>query len=104
MTVRQARRDEQDLSQKGARGFHLEVRRFFDSAAQLPPHERSDFLVQSCPDPRIRLEVQSLLEYAAGTESFFAASVRDVAASMQAERDLSPGDRIGAYRILSVIG
>src|SRR5262245_52796380 len=81
-----------------------EIKRLFDLASQLPPHERSALLLQSCPDPLVRSEVESLLQYATGGESLFEAPVRDVASSLRAEGELSPGDRIGAYRIVSLLG
>jgi hypothetical protein len=91
------------MDSAGARHVNVEVKELFESAAQLPSHERSAYLMQSCPDPLVRLEVESLLEYATETDSFDAA-VRGVAWSLHAEGELSPGDRIGAYRILSSIG
>jgi serine/threonine protein kinase len=81
-----------------------EIKRFFDEAAQLPSHERTAFLAQSCADPLVRMEVESLLQYATGAESLFDAAVRDVASSLRSDWELSAGDQIGAYRIVSLIG
>ena len=58
--------------------MNCEIQRLFDLAAELPSDERPAFLVQSCQDSLVRVEVESLLQYATGEESRFADMVRDV--------------------------
>ena len=84
--------------------MNCEIQRLFDLAAELPSDERPAFLVQSCQDSLVRVEVESLLQYATGEESRFADMVRDVALAVRADGELSRGDQIGAYRIVSEIG
>jgi tetratricopeptide (TPR) repeat protein/tRNA A-37 threonylcarbamoyl transferase component Bud32 len=83
---------------------NLEVERLLDLAAQVPSGRRADFLAQECPDPLVRAEVESLLEYATGAESYFNEAVRGVALSLRTSHEASPGDAIGSYRIVSLIG
>lgn len=84
--------------------MNLEVERLLDLAAALPPGRRNAFLAKECPDPRIRAEVLSLLDYAAGAETFFEEAIQGVAASVSGGRELEPGDAFGPYRIVSLLG
>jgi tetratricopeptide (TPR) repeat protein/tRNA A-37 threonylcarbamoyl transferase component Bud32 len=83
---------------------NLDVERLLDLAAQLPAGRRADFLAQECPDPLVRAEVESLLRYATGAEFYFEEAVQSVAHSLQVHRETSPGDVIGAYRVVSLLG
>ena len=82
----------------------LEVERLLDLAAQVPRGRRAEFLAQQCPNPLVRAEVESLLEYATGAESYFEEAVQGVALSFETSPEPSPGDAIGSYRIVSLIG
>ena len=68
--------------------MNCEIQRLFDLAAELPSDERPAFLVQSCQDSLVRVEVESLLQYATGEESRFADMVRDVALAVRADGEL----------------
>ncbi len=84
--------------------MNLEVAHLLDLAAQVPLGRRAEFLARECPDPLVRAEVESLLEYATGAESYFNEAVQGVALSLRASHEASPGDAIGSYRIVSLIG
>lgn len=81
-----------------------EVERLLDLAVQLPAHQRAQFLVHRCPDPRVRIEVESLLQYATSAETFLDQAIRDAALFLRTTAELSPGDWIGPYQIVSLIG
>ncbi len=81
-----------------------EIERLFDGAVALPPEQRADFLSQNCPDAATRHEVEELLLHDAGAEGFLNQSLAGAAASMLQSLTLSPGQRLGPYRILSIIG
>jgi len=83
---------------------NLEVERLLDLALEVPLDRRAEFLARECPDPLVRAEVESLLEYATGAESYFNDAIKGVAWSLRASREASPGDAVGAYKIVSLIG
>ncbi|MEO8594420.1 MAG: serine/threonine-protein kinase [Candidatus Solibacter sp.] len=84
--------------------MNLEVERLLDLAASLPPERRTAFLVKECPDARVRAEVASLLAYATGAEAFFDEAIHHAADDVRSSREPAPGDLLGAYRILSLLG
>ena len=84
--------------------MNLEVERLLDLAAELPTTQRGEFLTQQCPDPALRAEVESLLDYATGAESYFSEAIQGVARSLRTSREAVAGDAIGSYRIVSLIG
>ncbi len=81
-----------------------EIERFVDLAAHLPLDERTDFLAQECPDPRLRAEVETLLDSETVSEAYFNDAIRGVAWSLRASHEAAPGEVMGAYRIVSLIG
>ncbi len=81
-----------------------EVERLLELVTELPRERRAEFLAQKCPDTLIRAEVESLLPYAAGAETYFDDAIQGVARSLRTYHEASPGDVIGSYRIVSVIG
>ena len=81
-----------------------EVERLVDLAAEVPPARRAEFLAETCPDPRVRAEVESLLEYATDAESYFNDAIQGVAWSLRTGHEAAPGEAIGPYRIVSLIG
>ncbi len=84
--------------------MNLEVERLLDLALELPPGRRTDFLREQCPNSALRAEVESLLRYAPGAESYFDVAIQGVALTLRGSHEASPGDAIGSYRILSTIG
>ena len=84
--------------------MNLEIEKLLDLAAQIPRGRRAEFVAQQCTDPWVRAEVESLLEYATGADSFFEEAVQGVAVSLRTSGEASPGDVIGAYRVVSLIG
>lgn len=81
-----------------------EIERLFDAALSLPREQRSDFLSHNCADVAMRHEVEELLLHDDGAEIFLNRSLASAAASMLQGLTLSPGQGLGPYRILSVIG
>src|SRR5215831_6567989 len=84
--------------------MRVEVDRLFNSALELPSSERQGFVMQSCADLSVSLEVESLLQYTTSAEMALDAAVHHVAVSLREKGGLSPSDRIGPYRILSLLG
>ncbi|MBZ5611078.1 MAG: protein kinase [Acidobacteriia bacterium] len=84
--------------------MNLEVERLLDLAAEVPSGRRTEFLAQQCPDPLVRAEVESLLEYATGAESYFQDAIQGVARSLRSSHEAAQGDAIGPYRIVALIG
>ena len=84
--------------------MNLEVERLLELASALPPARRAAFLDQECADLHVRSEVLSLLDYAAGAETFFEEAIQGVAASVSGGRELEAGDPFGPYRIVSLLG
>jgi eukaryotic-like serine/threonine-protein kinase len=84
-----------------------EVKRLFMAAAELRPEELSDYLDRECPDPDVRREVASLLDYS-GTEIASAdAAIASAAAAAAQEPDPDErlvGTRLGPYRVESIAG
>jgi tetratricopeptide (TPR) repeat protein len=83
---------------------NLEVERLLELASALPPDRRAEFLAGECSDSQVREEVLSLLDYAAGAETFFEQAIQGVAASVSRGREFEPGDPFGPYRIVSLLG
>jgi serine/threonine protein kinase len=84
--------------------MNLEVERLLDLALDAAPEDRSQLLTEECSNPAIRAEVDSLLGYAIDAELYFDDAIRGVARSLRTSNEASPGDAIGAYRIVSLIG
>src|SRR5215471_3980118 len=84
--------------------MNQKVERLLDLAAQVPKGRRAEFLLKECADPQLRAEVESLLDYATGSEAYFEEAVQSVAMSRQAGSEPAAGDTLGAYRIVSRIG
>ncbi|HKA01759.1 MAG TPA: protein kinase [Candidatus Solibacter sp.] len=84
--------------------MNLEVERLLDLASAVPASRRPALLAKECPDPELRAEVESLLQYATDAESYFERAIRGVATSVRTGDDPLPGDSFGAYRIVSLLG
>src|SRR5262249_28559900 len=88
----------------GSRSVNLEVERLLDLASAVPASRRPALLAKECPDPELRAEVESLLQYATDAESYFERAIRGVATSVRTGDDPLPRDSFGAYRIVSLLG
>ncbi len=86
-----------------------EVKRLFIAAADLGPEELPDYLRRECPDPNVRREVASLLEYS--LEELASADTAIAAAAAAVISDDAPnpdewliGTRLGPYRVEAIAG
>lgn len=89
------------------------MRELFDRARALPPAERGVYLARQCDDPRLRLEVRSLLEAdeavsSASAGGFLRALDRQRAAELLAavgeQEVFEPGEEVGRYRVIRPLG
>src|ERR1044071_9231954 len=83
------------------------IKEIFQSAQELTPEERSDFLDRACGDDEsLREEVEALLTADAENEDFLSAPAYEFAASIIApeETEFSAGQAIGRYEILCPLG
>src|SRR5258708_5417762 len=83
------------------------VKELFQSALKREPSQRRAFLDQACAgDEELRKEVGSLIGSHEETGSFIDAPAFEAAAQLLAEEnlELTPGQRIGHYKILSLLG
>jgi eukaryotic-like serine/threonine-protein kinase len=83
------------------------IRELFESALERAPDERTAFLDQACAgDEEVRKEVESLIASHEKTGSFIDAPAFEAAGQLLAEdqSDLAVGQRIGHYKILSLLG
>ena len=77
------------------------VQKLFNAASELPSAEREPFLDRECGDnDDLRAEVESLLKHHFSS----AKTVRPSEQSTKATLDYKPGDKIGAFKILNVLG
>ncbi|HYC70694.1 MAG TPA: serine/threonine-protein kinase [Opitutaceae bacterium] len=76
----------------------------FHAALALPPHERPAFLARACAgDPGLQRGVEELLRAHDAAEALEHSPVRELAPAA-GRPDEVPGDRIGRYRLLELIG
>lgn len=83
------------------------IKEIFQSAQDLKPEERSDFLDRACGDDKsLREEVEALLTADASNDDFLVAPAYEFAASIIAgeETEFSAGQKIGPYTILCALG
>jgi serine/threonine protein kinase len=83
------------------------IKEIFQSAQELTPAERPDFLNEACGDDQsIREEVEALLTADASNETFLSAPAYEFAAGILAGEgsEFSPGQKIGRYEILCPLG
>ena len=83
------------------------IKEIFQSAQELTPEERWDFLDRACGDDQsLREEVEALLTADASNEDFLSAPAYEFAASIIAddETEFSAGQKIGTYTILCPLG
>ena len=81
-----------------------DMEKLFEQAVSLTGIERDEFIARNCPDPGLRRELEQLLASDAGASTFLQDAVMDAASSALQALALSPGQRLGPYRVLSVIG
>jgi tetratricopeptide (TPR) repeat protein len=81
-----------------------DLEKLFDQAVSLAGTEREEFIARHCPDPELRRELEMLLASDQGAGTFLQGAVMDAASSVLQDLAFSPGQRIGRYRVLSMIG
>lgn len=83
------------------------IKEIFQSAQELGPTERADFLNKACAgDESIRAEVEAWLTADASNEDFLSAPAYQFAAGILAdvESEFSAGNKVGRYTILCPLG
>jgi len=83
------------------------IKEIFQSAQELTPAERPDFLDEACGDDQsLREEVEALLTADSSNETFLSAPAYEFAAGILAGEgsEFSPGQKIGRYEILCLLG
>src|SRR5215475_474693 len=89
-----------------------QVEQLYHAALERAPDERAAFLAETCPgDSGLRREVEELLGYDGAAESFIGGNALAFEARRIEPEELSqtapqllPGQRIGAYKILALLG
>ena len=107
-------------------GQYRRADQIYHAALALPPERRPEFLARACAGDQVLLsEVESLLAEQSQARQFFEASHEQVAALLQAVRELpaedrgaarrdprrvrpnhalTPGQRLGRYEVLDLLG
>ena len=83
------------------------IDQLFHAALDREPGERAAFLLQACVgDDSLQKEVESLISSHEQSESFIERPAADVAADLLAgaEAQLTPGQSVGPYQIVSLLG
>src|SRR5262247_1021480 len=89
-----------------------QIERFYHAALERESDKRAAFLAEACPgDSDLRREVEELLRYDGEAESFIQGNALAFEARRLEPEELSqtapqllPGQRIGAYKILALLG
>jgi tRNA A-37 threonylcarbamoyl transferase component Bud32/tetratricopeptide (TPR) repeat protein len=81
-----------------------ELENLFEQAVGLAANEREQFLAEHCSDPDQRRELEVLLAHDHGAETFLQRAVSEEASSVLQTLVFTPGQRLGPYRVLSIIG
>src|SRR5215510_7770156 len=89
-----------------------QIERLYHAALEREPEERAAFLTETCADDSdLRREVEELLGYDGAAESFIQGNALAFEARKLKPEDLSqtapqllPGQSVGAYRILALLG
>ncbi|MBV9481044.1 MAG: serine/threonine protein kinase, partial [Acidobacteria bacterium] len=78
------------------------VEELFHAVMERSPEERAEFLQRACPDdPRLRSEVQSLMDLARSADSFLAGSPISSLEQLSARKT---GERVGNFELLELLG
>ncbi len=91
------------MAAQGAQRLNPDLEKLFEQAVSLAGAEREKFLSEHC-FPELRGELEELLAHDRGAETFLQRAVAEESASALQNLVLAPGQRIGLYRVLSVIG
>ncbi len=81
-----------------------ELEKLFEQAVGLAAAEREQFLAEHCSDPDLRRELELLLAHDQGAETLLQRAVSEEASSALQTFLFTPGQHVGAYRVLSIIG
>jgi eukaryotic-like serine/threonine-protein kinase len=81
-----------------------ELENLFEQTVGLAATEREQFLAEHCSDPNLRRELELLLAHDQGAETFLQRAVSEEASSALQTFVFTPGQRLGPYRVLSIIG
>ena len=84
--------------------MNRDLEKLFDQAADLTGPDRQKFLAENCSDPALRRELDLLLAHDDGAETFLQRAISEEASSALQSLVFAPGQRIGHYRVLSIIG
>lgn len=90
------------MATQRAHGMNPEVEQLFEQAVGLDEKQREAFLAENCGNPEVRKEVELLLAHDQGAERFLRNVVLSEASAFHAVA-ISPGQRLGVYRVLSVL-
>ncbi len=86
-------------------GQRRRVEELFHQAIAQPPERRAEFLNGACPDdPTVRHEVEELLRHHDADTTYTRAPAPSDPVSSREPPDLSPGQRVGPYKVLQLIG
>src|SRR5271163_2857493 len=92
------------VAAQGAERMNPELENLFERAVGLAATEREQFLAEHCSDPDLRRELELLLAHDQGAETFLQQEVSEEASSALQTFVFTPGQRLGPYRVLSIIG
>jgi hypothetical protein len=84
--------------------MNSDLEKLFEQAVGLEGAQREEFLAKHCSDPGLRHQLEQLLAHDQGAESFLQGAVSAEACSVIQTLGLSPGERLGPYQVVSVIG
>lgn len=84
--------------------MNADLEKLFELAVGLAGAEREEFISRHCADPALRHDLELLLAGDRGAGTFLQGAVMDAASSVLQSLALSPGQRLGPYRVVSVIG
>src|SRR4030095_14248899 len=73
-------------------------------AAGMGPHERAGFLARQDVDSRVKREALEALGEADGAELIFDQALQAIAGSIPVETEPAPGDVIGGFLVVSLVG
>lgn len=81
------------------------LQEIFNQAVELPPEPRAVYLDTACRErPDLRARVEALVRSALNEENVIASAIADAAEEHAAASLPGPGDRIGHYQIIRVVG
>ena len=84
--------------------MNSDLEKLFDQAVSLTGTEREEFITRNRLDTVLRREVREVAGFGSRRFHLLQDAVMDAASSVLQALALSPGQRLGPYRVLSVIG